>query len=577
MNIKACLIICVSLLSVNRLFSQSENENKPIQGQLHGNFQMLWQQYTEDSLIGAIVPAAKTGLNAFGNFTYTYGKFSAGVRFESYVDAIQGYSVGGRFKGTGIGHRFARYNNDGLDITVGNFYEQFGSGLSFRTYWEPNLGIDNAMDGARVIYTPFQGATVKAVYGYQRYAFDSRLINSESLLRGIDGEIHLNDLAGSLKKIRLKSDSATSRFSEAKTKVIIGGSFISKFQQGGNFVVDSLLLSYPENIGLAAGRISIIHGPFSIFAEYANKVNDPSKDNNYIYKTGEAIFVNASYSRKGLGINVAAKNVDNMSFRSERDATLFDLPVNFNPAITKQHTYNLAATLYPYATPIAGESSFMAEVFYNLPKNTKIGGKYGTLISLNFAAANSLDKKELTGSDAVVYGYERASYGFGNDKYVRDLNIEIKRKLNKKWSVAATYYYLEFNTLATPVSNDFKGLVYADIEVIEINYKLTPKNNFHLELQAMQTKQDKGDWGTALLEYTYSPHWNIAIIDQYNYGNSNADKRIHYLFGTVGYINGANRISLGYGKRREGVFCIGGVCRAVPATNGFEVSITSTF
>ena len=373
MNIKACLIICVSLLTINRLIAQSENENKPIQGQLHGNFQLLWQQYTEDSLIGAIVPAAKTGLNAFGNFTYTYGKFSAGVRFESYVDAIQGYSVGGRFKGTGIGHRFARYNNEGLDITVGNFYEQFGSGLSFRTYWEPNLGIDNAMDGARVIYTPFQGATVKAIYGYQRFAFDSRLINSESLLRGIDGEIHLNDLAGSLKKIRMKSDSAASRFSEAKTKVILGGSFVSKFQQGGNFVIDSLLLSYPENIGVAAGRINILRGPFSLFAEYANKVNDPSKDNNYIYKTGEAIFVNASYSRKGLGINVAAKNVDNMSFRSERDATLFDLPVNYNPAITKQHTYNLAATLYPYATPIAGESSFMAEVFYNLPKNTKIG------------------------------------------------------------------------------------------------------------------------------------------------------------------------------------------------------------
>jgi hypothetical protein len=34
---------------------------------------------------------------------------------------------------------------------------------------------------------------------------------------------------------------------------------------------------------------------------------------------------------------------------------------------------------------------------------------------------------------------------------------------------------------------------------------------------------------------------------------------------------------LGYGKRREGVFCIGGVCRAVPATNGFEISITSSF
>jgi hypothetical protein len=34
---------------------------------------------------------------------------------------------------------------------------------------------------------------------------------------------------------------------------------------------------------------------------------------------------------------------------------------------------------------------------------------------------------------------------------------------------------------------------------------------------------------------------------------------------------------LGYGKRRAGIFCIGGVCRAVPASNGIEINITSTF
>lgn len=552
-------------------FSQ---ENKPAQGQLHGNFQLLWQQYSKDSLIGATVPSPKTALNGFGHFTYTYGNFTAGVRFESYLDAIQGYSVGGRYKGTGIGHRFGRYKHDGLDITVGNFYEQFGSGLALRAYWEPNLGIDNALDGARVIFTPFNGATVKAIYGHQRLAFDSRLLNSESIVRGIDGEFHLNDLFGSYKTMRKDTSSG---FEDAKLKVIVGGSFVSKYEDGGILEVDTLLLAYPRNVGLTSGRINLIYGPFSLYGEYAFKVNDPSKDNGYIYKDGEAIFVNASYSAKGIGINVAAKNIDNLSFRSNRDLTLFDVPINFNPALTKQHTYNLAATLYPYATPLAGEASYMAEVFYNIPKGTRLGGEYGTLITANFAAANSLDRSNLSGVDSLIYGYRRNSLGFGNEKYIRDFNVEIKKKISKKLSLAATYYYLEFNTHVTPVTNDYKGLLFADIEVLEINYKVTPKNNIHVELQAMQTKQDKGDWATAIIEYTYSPHWNFAIIDQYNYGNSKEEKRIHYLFGTVGYINGPTRISLGYGKRREGVFCIGGVCRAVPATNGFELAITSTF
>ena len=42
-------------------------------------------------------------------------------------------------------------------MTVGNFYDQFGSGLVFRSYEERNLGIDNAMDGFRLILQPIDG------------------------------------------------------------------------------------------------------------------------------------------------------------------------------------------------------------------------------------------------------------------------------------------------------------------------------------------------------------------------------------------------------------------------------------
>ena len=45
----------------------------------------------------------------------------------------RGHRISGRFKGTGLGYRFARYKDDerGIDVTVGNFYDQFGSGLIF--------------------------------------------------------------------------------------------------------------------------------------------------------------------------------------------------------------------------------------------------------------------------------------------------------------------------------------------------------------------------------------------------------------------------------------------------------------
>lgn len=544
----------------------TQPEQKPSEapkGQLHGNFQIIWQQYNKDSLIGAIVPPPKTAMNAYGNFNYTYGNFSAGMRFESYMDAILGYSAQNRFQGTGIGFRYAQYKNEQLDITVGNFYEQFGMGLTLRSYWEPFLGIDNALDGIRIIGTPVKGVTVKAIYGQQRLAFESRLINADAIIRGLDGEINLNELLPAL--------------AESKTRVSIGGSFVSRYQDGGILEKDTLLLELPTNVGSYAGRLQISHGAFRFMGEYSEKINDPSADNGYIYKGGRGIFLTGNYSKKGFGITAMAKSIDNMSFRADRDLKLFDVPINYIPAITRQHTYNLAATLYPYATPFTGEASIMAELFYNFKKDTPIGGKYGTQISVNFAAANSLDTTRIAGAEGLVNGYQLNSLGFGPVKYVRDLNVEIKKKFSKKVSAAFTYYYLEFNTTVTPVTNDFKGILYADIQVLELNYKFSSKNNLHLEFQALQTQQDKGDWATIVAEYTFSPHWTFAVIDQYNYGNNNPDKRIHYLFGTVGYINGGNRLAVGYGKRREGVFCIGGVCRAVPATNGFEITLTSSF
>jgi hypothetical protein len=555
-------LLIFSTLLVFAIVAQAQGDPKK-PGQLHGNFQFLSQQYSEDSLIGATVPPATTAINGFGNLMYTQGGFSAGMRFETYNNAIQGFSAQNRYTGTGIGNRFIQYHDSIFNVTIGNFYEQFGNGLTLRTYWEPNLGIDNALDGARLIITPRKGITLKGIYGRQRLDFDSNIINADGIIRGSDAEFNLNSIFKSL--------------TEKQTQLTLGTSFVSRYQNGETRFVDSLVFLTPNNVSSSAVRLQLNRNAFAVSAEYAQKINDPSADNAYLYRKGKAFFLNASYSGSGFGINGAVKYIDNMSFRADRNLKLFDVPTNFLPAITKQHTHNLAATLYPYATPLTGEVSFMGEVFYTFKKGTKLGGKYGTQLSANFAAANGLDTTRLTGIEAYTDGYEVNSLRFGPTKYVRDFNLEIKKKLSKKFSAAFTYYYFEFNTLVTPVTNDFKGIVYANIEVLELNYKFTPKDNLHLEFQGLQTDQDKGDWATIVAEFSRSPHWSVALIDQYNYGNSSEEKRVHYLFGTVGYISGSQRITLGYGKRREGVFCIGGVCRAVPATNGFELMYTASF
>jgi len=532
-------------------------------GVVSGNISILFQSYEEDSLIGAVVPPSKSGLNAYSNVNYTQGNFSAGLRYESYLNSVLGFP--GRFKGSGIGYRYARWTDKevGVDVTVGNFYETFGTGYLFRSYEARNLGLDNAMDGVRLLLHPIDGVAVKMVYGKQRLDFDSELINGEGIVRGLNAEVNLNDLIPGLE--------------DAKLRITPSYSFVSRFQEGGNIVKDTLILELPKNVAGWEYGATVHYGMWKGGINLTKKINDPSADNGYIYKDGEALMCYLTGNIKDFSFLLQRSITDNMSFRSDRDLLLFDAPINNIPSITKTHTYNLAATLYPYATVINGESSFRGELYYKLKRGSKLGGKYGTKMNLVFSTSYSLDTTSLSGVDGIVNGYQRNSWGFGETLNVQDISFEIERKFSKTFKAKAMYMNLQFNTLATPVTTDFKGIVYADIFVLETQIKTAKRQSLRTEFQALFTEQDKGDWATLVAEYTWSPHWFASIIDQYNFGNPDEAKRVHYLYGSAGYINGPHRLSIGYGKRREGIFCVGGVCRAVPASSGLEVTFTSSF
>ena len=124
-------------------------------GHLSGNFQSDFQLYLEDEDLDFNLENPSSGFpserflsNGFANIMYTNANFSAGIRYESYQNALLGYPAG--YKGEGITYRYAQFTKNGLEVTVGNFYEQFGSGMILRAYEERNLGYDNAFDGLRL-------------------------------------------------------------------------------------------------------------------------------------------------------------------------------------------------------------------------------------------------------------------------------------------------------------------------------------------------------------------------------------------------------------------------------------------
>lgn len=565
------------MLSVS-LVGNAQNKN---QLNISGNAEMMFQYLNEDPDIGAQQPISKSLLNSYLNTFFTYGNFRGGLRFESYLPRIQGYPS--NFNGTGLGMRYVAYGNDFVDVTVGSFYEQFGSGLSLRTYEDRALGYDNMLDGARVIVRPTKGVTIKGVYGKQRLAFNNNIVHANGIVRGVDGEMHVNSL---FKKMQ-----------DSPFDLTLGGSFVSKFQRD-----NSSELILPQNTGAYGGRAKIAIKGFTLDGEYIFKGQDPSDDNGYIYNKGFATVINAGYSRKGLGILFSAKSVDNMSYRSDRTEQLQNVLINYLPALTKTHTYNLVSSLYPYATQPTGEVAFQGEVLYTAKKKSKLGGKYGLSINANFSTAYLPQRDSLANfvQDSTRVPYKTSPFAIGKTKLWQDFNINIYKKFSKKFNLRVSYYNMELNNDVATVAKE-SGMIRSQVLVVETGFKFKNRQSMRVELQGLMvnrrdenkkdigffrtgTPVDKGDWATVLIEYTFNSHWFVSAMNQINFGNGNLSKTkkgkkimIHHPYFSVGYIKGATRVTASYGRQRAGLFCVGGVCRVVPASNGLTLSITHSF
>ena len=531
-------------------------------GLVSGNIQTIGQYYQEDTIINAALPEHLYGFNGFANINYQKGDFRAGIRYESYLNTLEGYPS--TFSGTGIGYRYISWNSDNLGVTIGNFYDQFGSGMIFRAYEERQLGLDNSLDGIRINYEPLKGVNLKGMIGKQRHRFEDGLINGNGIVRAIDGELNINELFDSTNNWKLKAT--------------LGGSFVSKFNTDNN----TTLFNMPKNVGASSIRLNLRYKRLRFSGEYVYKVNDPYPDNqndnfNYIYKNGEGILLNLGYSKKGFAIDFSAKHMDNMLWRSTNvNVGPTDLLIGYLPALTKQHTYNLAATLYPYATNFYGEIAYQADLIYKIPKKSVLGGKYGTSIALNFATAYVPKRNFINDMETTRNSYTTSLFSRSDSILIQDFNVEIKRKINTKLKMSFNYFNFIFNDNAVKVANYYK-MIYAQIAVLDLTYKINRHHSLRFETQALWTNEDKGDWLFGQIEYTFSPHWYIAVLDQYNSGNLNIDKRVHYGLISTGYINRSHRFSFQYGKQRAGVFCVGGVCRAVPASNGLTFTFTSSF
>ncbi len=516
---------------------------------------------------------------------------SAGARFEYLDHPLPGFEKD--FQGWGVPHIYVTGRLKHAELTLGDYYEQFGSGFILRTYEERSLGIDNSLRGARLTLKPVKGVTMKALAGQQRVYWHNRSWDKDfTYLNGTDPWIYGADL-------ELNVDQWFKRMDENGSRLTLGVSAVTKHERSedivnlrptgakdefGTDILGAYKLNLPTDVGAIDVRAQFQKGNYSLMAEYALKSQDPSFDNGYIYRRGNALMLSGSYSKRGMSLLLQAKRSEDMAFRSERSRTGTAAFINHLPAFSQQQTYALAA-LYPYATQNSlGEWAFQGEFSYTFKRKTALGGKYGTTVKLNASHIRGIDRQPLMAAGQPVEnlqgtkGYTTKFFRMGHDTYYQDINVQLDKKVTKDFKLNLMYMHQRYNKT---IVEGHGGTINSHIAIAEGKYTINKKLTLRGEAQYLHTKQDQGDWWYGLLELSVLPHFMFTVSDMYNAKVPNTDEtatsKQHFYMVSGCYTHGAHRLQLSYGKTRAGYNCTGGVCRYVPASKGLQVSYNFNF
>ena len=502
----------------------------------------------KDDKTGADTPDGRFLTNTYLDLKATSRYVEAGARLEYLKHPLPGYE--NDFKGWGVPYAYLKGRYKSAELTLGSFYEQFGSGFILRSYEERSLGVDNSLQGVRLSYRPCSGVAIKALTGRQRRYWN----HNKSWMTGADVEWNIDEQCKFLR--------------QHNTYVTLGASYVNKYEKDEVIMTGPThRLHLPLYVNAFDMRLRVQHRSFNVLAEMAMKSQDPSHDNGYIYRNGYVAMLSGSYSKRGMSLLLQAKRSTNMAFRSSRSMEGSSSFVNHLPPFTMEHTYALAA-LYPYATRPEGEWAYQAMAAYTFPKGSMMGGKYGTMAKVNFSHVHSVRRNDTGGSGTDGYG--SPFWAWGASTYYQDIDVQLEKRLCKDTKLNLMYMNQRYNQT---LLEGHGGMLRSHIFVADVKQKLAPKTTLRVEGQYLSSKDGDKDWAFGLAELSLAPHWMLTVSDLYNVGNTH----VHYYQGYVTYSGGAHRLQLGYGRTRAGFNCSGGVCRYIPATKGLTLSYNYNF
>ncbi len=502
-------------------------------GYLTGSFESNDNLYVKDQGNDFTPDPDRFGSNNYLKLDYYRGNFSMGMQLEAYMPAVIGYPD--ELSRFALSNLYANWRDDNFQITAGTFYEQFGSGLLFRSWEDRLLGVNNALMGARFAYNWEDKIAFKAIWGMPRLGMEF----TDTQVRGADLSISLANLVGLNDMVLSLEGSVLNKY-----QVIS----ITAEEAGGK----------PNSLGWS-GRLNFDYEGFFLKGEY---VDLGEKLVNLQKKRGNAQLIEAGYNGNGLGVTVTGRRLEWMGQKILLTSNSTANLISYVPAMSTQYTYMLT-TLHPYNPQLgddtydfnSGEIGGQIDAFYNFRRGTAIGGKRGMKIHANFSTYYTLAKEGTAKAGNLLF---------------RDLSVDIERQWTKKFKMVLQYSMQERN-----IGNygKYKSTAVSNIFVADLLHKWTNQFSTRLELQYLTTKEDEKDWMAALLEVSFAPHWSVWASDMYNHGET----KKHYYNVGVSFTKGRTRVAAGYGRYKDGDICSGGVCRTIPKYTGANFSVTTSF
>lgn len=533
---------------------QNQQEEK---GQFSGNFQTNNQFYVKDSAIGANTTQYDRELSSTDawlflnykikgfNFSLRYDLFNNTPLFDPFI----------AYTGSGIGYWQVSKDFEKLNITVGNFYDQFGTGMVFRAYEDRNIGIDFAILGARVIYTPTENTRIKAFTGQQKFRFDRRtpIIKGVNVEHRIDINEHLNTEPGA---------SLVNRTIDQTTMNNIAAT-INSYPLEQRF-------DPTYNVFVYNAYNTLNYKRFTLYLEYAHKTAEAvmGRDLRMTKSGGNIYYTSLSYSARGIGINAQYKRIETFPFRtSPLEVSAFpsnQALVNYLPSLTRQNTYRLLAR-YNAVVQELGENAGQLEITMKPNKKTQVNLN-GSLVT------------RLNGVSTKGFTYDSTTRLFS------EVYVDVVHKFSSKLKVMGGVQFIGYNQTVFELKPN-APYVNAFTPFGEITYRFSNTRSMRIEAQYLATEQDLGNLVNALVEFNVAPHWSFSVSDMVNTkpgalnepAPGNEFKFIHYYNFFGAYTYKTTRITAAWLKQVAGVNCTGGVCRVEPAFSGARVTLSTNF